>query len=37
MLLVGLIRSVRLVEDILANDLLSDKRSKYYDFYRFSN
>ncbi len=37
MLLVGLTRSVRIVKDILANDLLSNKGSKYYGFYRFSN
>jgi len=37
MLLVGLTRSVRIVEDISANDSLSNKGSKYYDFYRFSN
>ncbi len=37
MLLVGLTRLVRIVEDILANDLLSNKGSRYYDFYRFSN
>ncbi len=37
MLLVRLTRLVRIVKDILANDLLSNKESKYYSFYRFSN
>jgi len=36
MLLVGLTRSVGIVKDILANDSLSDKGSKYYGFCRFS-
>ncbi len=37
MLLVGLTRLVRIVKDILVNDSLSNKGSKYYSFYRFSN
>ena len=37
MLLVGLTRSVRIVKDILANNSLSNKGSKCYDFYRFSD
>ena len=37
MLLIGLTRLVRIVKDILANNLLSNKESKYYDFYKFSN
>ncbi len=37
MLLVGLTRLVRIVKDILVNNLLSNKGSKCYNFYRFSN
>jgi len=37
MLLVGLTRSVRIVEDISANNSLSDKGSKCYSFYGFSD
>ncbi len=37
MLLVGLTGSVRIVEDILADNSLSNKGSKYYDFCRFSD
>ncbi len=37
MLLIGLTRLVRIVKDILVNNLLNNKESKYYNFYRFSN
>ncbi len=36
-LLVGLTRSVRIVEDILADDSLSNKGSECYNFCRFSD